>query len=619
MPKRRVRPAVAAFPAVLLAALLLRTLLVGVGADEFSLLTMAHALRDGFLPYAVHWDVRPPLAYLLGLPSAYADDAASAVAIFRMLAWLAQAAAAWVFFCLFQRTLGVASAALGALALLVAANMTGLHALAMPNHFSMALSVVAFACLVAGLRGRSLAYGFSALLAGVLPWIMVHAGLLALSLAALAVLGAAQRDAPPSRSRRPPSPPSRRSPPLRRSSVAVDGASAQDAAAGAGGDDRVGQCSRRHSRRWLLWLALAAAPSTTVVAAYYFLGPFDVFARTVFLAPFGVAEMRSGGGYVLFAWADAWRLLCASPWVVVQAALLATGAVCLPSAMRKAPQGSPLRLCAFLVLPLTAGFALMAYAKPPAPPEYWIDMAPVVGLLVAAAISKVLSWRVWSAPGVARYARLAVLRGCLTVYFGVALLLPADPWREAPQPPLPPAFCRDQAAYWVKRLGPGRTVLDVVGICGFHLLQARVALHPPFTFAPMWLRQLDQPWVGQALDGDGAGAAAAERLRQALAAESSVGLILADNRLLQEIRARGWEGAFYQHWRLAWFRQLEGRDQDEPLASLAVLVRRQQPVSAVPPKPCPAPRMQGAGDATMRGDGAVGTAAPSTSWPKCAD
>lgn len=560
-PRWRIRPAVAALPAAFFAALLLRPLFVGVGADEFSLLAMARSIRNGALPYAVHWDVRPPLAYLWGLPSAYAEDASAAVGLLRMLALLAQSVAAWIFFCLFQRTLGATAAAVGALSLLAAANMTGLHAMALPNHFVMALSVAAFACLIAGLRGRvrvaafsvggggesgqgnglglgqadsaerrskasqvggrRLAYWISALLAGTLPWLMAHAGLTALCLAALAVFGPSQY-------------------PWR--------------------------------RRWQ-WVALAAAPSAAVVAVYFFWGPFDVFVRTLFMAPLGVLDMRSASGYRLFAWADAWQLASASPWMVAQLLLLAAGAAWLPGAIRRAPRGSPLRLCAFLILPPTVGFAAMAYVKPPAPPEYWIDMAPVIGLLAAASLAKILAWRGWWAPWLARHARLGVLRPCLAAYLCAVLLSPVDPWREAPKPPLPVEYCRDVAADEIDRLAAGRTVLDTLGLCGFSLLDSDVNLHPPFTFGRMWLRQLSQPWVGQALAGDGSSAAAAERLRKALAPESSVGLILADNQLLLEVRNQDWERWFFEEWRLAWHRRLEGRDPDERLGSLAVFVR----------------------------------------------
>ena len=113
MKRLRVRPTVAAFTGAVCAALLLRSFAVGVGPDEFSLLTMAAAIRNGDLPYAAYWDVRPPLAYLWALPSAYAEDAVTAVGLLRLLAWAALAGAAWIFFCLFQRSLGVAPAALG--------------------------------------------------------------------------------------------------------------------------------------------------------------------------------------------------------------------------------------------------------------------------------------------------------------------------------------------------------------------------------------------------------------------------------------------------------------------------------------------------------------------------
>ena len=156
----------------------------------------------------------------------------------------------------------------------------------------------------------------------------------------------------------------------------------------------------------------------------------------------------------------------------------------------------------------------------------------------------------------------------------VILVLPVDPWAEAPKPPLPQPYCSDIAAYWVKRLTAQETVLDLVGICGFQLLDAKAKLHPPFTFAPLWLRQLDQPWVGQALAGDGAPAAAAARLRTALAPTSSAGLLLADNQLLREVRNRGWESWFFEEWRLVWFSRSEGREPDERLGSLAVFVRR---------------------------------------------
>ena len=543
--RQRVRPAVAAFTGAVFAAFLFRSFAVGVGPDEFSLLAMAASVRDGDLPYAAYWDVRLPLAYLWALPSAYTEGAGTAVGLLRLLAWAAQAGAAWIFFCLFQRSLGVVAAVLGALTLLAAANMTGLHAAALPSHFSMVMSVAAFACLVVGLRGRRgrgaafggdssqrpggtrrTAYFASALLAGVLPWTMAHTGLTALSLAALAMSA----------------------------------------------------CTNLGARRWrrpLCWLLVASTPSVLLVAAYFLWGPFDTFLRTAFAAPLGVLDMRSAGGArQLFSGEEAWRTLAASPWSIAQILLLGAGALWLAGAVRAAPPGSPLRLSLFLVAPLAAGFAVMAYAKPPAPPEYWIDLAPVLALLAAVAACKVLAWPGWAKWCSTRRVRPTVLRLCLAVMLAVILVLPVDPWAEVPKPPLPQPYCSDIAAYWVKRLTAQETVLDLVGVCGFQLLDAKAKLHPPFTFAPLWLRQLDQPWVGQALAGDGAPAAAAARLRTALAPTSSAGLLLADNQLLREVRNRGWESWFFEEWRLVWFSRSEGREPDERLGSLAVFVRR---------------------------------------------
>ena len=573
MKRRRVRPAVAAFTGAVFAAFLFRSFAVGVGPDEFSLLTMAAAVRNGEFPYAAHWDVRLPLAYLWALPSAYTEEAGTAVALLRLLAWAAQAGAAWIFFCLFQRSLGIAAAAIGALALLAAANMTGLHAAALPNHFSMAMSVAAFACLVAGLRRRRdqgaasggdpsqrlggegrIAYFASALLAGLLPWTMAHTGLAALSLAALAALGESRQRCGPA------------------SSEAL-----RQHGEGPGSPKERASANPRAWpwRRPLCWLLVASAPSVALVAVYFLWGPFDTFVRTAFTAPFGVLDMHSaGGGYRPFSGGETWRVIAASPWVIAQTLLLGAGAVWLAGAVRAAPQGTSLRLCLFLVAPLAAGFAVMAYAKPPAPPEYWIDLAPVLALLAAVAASRTLAWPGWAKWRVTRQVRPTVLRSCLAVCLAVILILPVDPWAEVPKPPLPKSYCSDIAAYWTKRLTAQETVLDLVGICGFHLLAAKANLHPPFTFAPLWLRQFDQPWIGQALAGDSTPAAAAARLRKALAPESSAGLILADNQLLREVRNQGWQHWFFEEWRLVWFSRLEGREPEDRLASLAVLVRR---------------------------------------------
>ena len=156
-----------------------------MGPDELSLLVMAKSIIDGAFPYEVYWDVRAPLAYFIALPSALFDDAFAALATLRLLTVFVQAGATWTFFCLFRRALGAPAALIGALVLLVSTNMADLHHLAMPNHFVMGISLAAFACLVAGIRGSRLGLFCSALLAGVLPWVMVQSGLVTLGLAAL--------------------------------------------------------------------------------------------------------------------------------------------------------------------------------------------------------------------------------------------------------------------------------------------------------------------------------------------------------------------------------------------------------------------------------------------------
>ena len=517
----RVRPAFAALPAAVLLTFAFRSFAHGVGADELSLLVMAQAIRDGTLPYETYWDVRPPLAYLWSLPSTFAGDATRAVATLRMAAWLAQVLAVWTFFCLFQRALGKAAAALGALALTVSANWTALHAMAMPNHFSMALSVLAFACAVAGRRGRGSAHYAGALIAGALPWMMVHAAPMSVALAVVAML------------------PGSAGPVM---------------------------------RRRLLWAATAALPTLAIVGTFLLGGHFDVLARTTFGAPLGVFEMRGAGGNRTFAVGDVWPIFAAAPWLVLPALAAVLGLVWLPATLRRAPPQSALRHAAFLVAPLALGFAAMAYAKPPAPPEYWIDMAPVMALLIAVAAARAGAWRGWAE--LKHPALAATLRAAAVASLAAALALPADPWRKPPQH-LPNGYCRHAVAYWLSQLGPGETVLDVNGLCGFHLLDANAKLHPPFTFPPLWLRQLNQPWVGAALDGDGAETAAARRLRAALAPTSSAALILANGELLNAVRERGWESDMHRHWRMVWFRRVAGIETGERLARLAILKRRQ--------------------------------------------
>ncbi len=520
----RVRPAVAALPAALLVSLLCRSIAHGVGADELSLLTMGQSIRAGFLPYDEYWDVRVPLAYLWALPSAYAEDATRAVVMLRWLAWLAQAGSAWIFFCLFRRTLGIGAAALGAFSLVLAANATQLHMMAMPSHFCMAMSVAAFACLVAGRRGRPVLFVCSGLLVGLVPWVMPQAALVTLALGTLAL------------------------------------------------------CSR--SSPWrdrLLWLVAAALPALATFGAYLGWGPFETFLRTVLVAPFGVLDMRSGGGgYRLFSAEELRQFFVDAPWAAFHTMVLAAGLVGLPAAVRRAPPTSALRLSPFLAAPLLLGYAVLAYAKPPAPPEYVVDMAPALGLAVAVAASKALHWRCWVMPAVVRHVRPAVLRFALVAVCAALLALPFDPWARAPKP-LPKTYCQ-AASYWLQRMTPGATVLDVIGLCGFYLLDQGAKLHPPFTFPPMWLRQLKQPWVGAALDGDGTAVAAAHRLQSALAASSSAGMILADGRLLEEIRQRGWQRELHRHWRMVWFQRVAGIKTGERFARLAILVRRRAPM-----------------------------------------
>ena len=534
--KSKVRPAFAALPLAVAATFVARQMSHGVGVDELSLLAMGQALRDGALPYTLYWDVRMPLTYLWGFVSASAD-AMRSVATLRTLAWAAHMGAAWLFFCLFQRTLGRPAAAVGAVVLLAAANATALHEVALPNHFAMAMSLVAFACLVAGLRGRPAPYLASALLAGALPWTMAQTSLLAGALAVAAVLGPSWAIGRRAEKRQ-----------------CVDGSPSAALRFG--------------------WVAVAAVPTVALLAVYGLSGQLDVFLRTV-LAPLDVLGMRGKSGYAFFSAADLEYLLRQSPWVLLDVLLLAAGAVWLFGAIRSAPDRSALRLVAYFALPTAVGFALMAYAKPPAPPEYWIELAPVVGLLAAVAVSRILAWRVWSRPWIAERARAAVLKPCLGAFLGCALVLPVDPWAkpEEDAEPVPIAYC-DAVVRALGRIGSGETVLDAVGICGFHILNAGGRLHPPFTFTPLWLRQLQFPWVGMALDGDGSRQAAVERLREALRPGSGVGVVLADGRLLGEVREQGWQRSFHKDWRGVYFRRLEGRETGEPFARLAVYVRR---------------------------------------------
>ena len=176
-------------------------------------------------------------------------------------------------------------------------------------------------------------------------------------------------------------------------------------------------------------------------------------------------------------------------------------------------------------------------------------------------------------------ARPAVLKPCLAAYLGCALVLPTDPWASPPEGALPQEYC-DGVERALEGLEPNETVLDAVGLCSFQILNAKAALHPPFTFTPMWLRQLDMPWVGITLGGDGSRTAAVERLRGALASDSPVGAVLADGRLLGTLREageadwEGWQRAFHAEWRMVWFRRVDGRETGEKFARLAIFARR---------------------------------------------
>ena len=517
---RQVRPEIASIPLIVVAVFAFRakSLTVGVSGDEFSLLAMADAVAEGGLPYAVFWDVRPPLAYLWGMLSAYVDDTVVAIKTLRLLALSAQGAAAWLFFYLFYRQLGPLAAALGAATLLASANMAELHQVALPNHFVMALSLGAFACAVEGAR-RNLRpmYLVSAVLAGLLPWMMVHAVLVALAVAVVAVCGAWSRD------------------------------------------------------RWAgPWLAVAALPSVALVGAYALWGPFDALVRTVLLAPVDFAA--EGFGKVASSLPDRDALnAVASPAMAHYVVLLLAGLAFLPGLVAKAASGSALRLSPWLVLPPMLPVVLMASFKGGAP-EYWIDAAPTAALLAAAATHRLFAMRAWAALAGFRFLP-SVLRGCAALYLVAALAALTRLGQDAAEPALPTAYC-EAAAWWMERLEPDRTVLDTSALCGYWMLDAGASLHPPFTFTDHWFRQLDTRWVGRALAGDGSETAAAERFRMAIGSTSAAGVILADGRFCDEVRQRKWQASFSREWIRVWFRSIEGYDAEDRLSKLAVFVRR---------------------------------------------
>ena len=519
---RRVRPEIAAIPLVLIATVAFRaqSLAVGVGSDEFSLVAMADAIRAGGFPYAHFWDVRPPLAYLWGLPSAYLDDTVDAVMTLRLLVLFAQGVAAWLFFCLFRWQLGSLAAALGSVALLASVNMAELHRVSLPNHFSMAMSLAAFASVVEGIRrNRRTMYLVSAVLAGLLPWMMVHAALAALAVGLLAVLGGWPKD-----------------------------------------------------RRWAWsWLAVAALPTIAVVGAYAFWGPLDALGRTVLAAP--IDFVTEGFAKASSRFPDRARANASvSPELLHYGALLVAGMVLLPGTVRRAGAGSPIRLSPYLVLPSMLSWVLIAYIKGGAP-EYWIDAAPATALLVAVAVRGAFSLKAWAAFDRFRYMRPPVLRGLVAVYLGLVLFLLTRPGEDVLEPPLPSGYC-EAAAWWIERLDGKRTVLDASALCGYTLLESNASLHPPFTFADNWLRQLDARWIGAALAGDGSEREAAERLATAIGPKSTAAIILADMRLCDEIRERRWRDPFVQEWKPVWRQNIDGYGREDRFSTLTVFVRR---------------------------------------------
>ena len=519
-PGRESRPSAraefVAFPIAILAAFLFRAESFGtsMGPDELSLLVMAKSILDGAFPYEIYWDVRAPLAYFIALPSALFNDAFAALATLRLVTVFVQAGATWTFFCLFRRALGVPATLIGALVLLVSTNMADLHHLAMPNHFVMGMSLAAFACLVAGIRGRRSCFFFSALLAGALPWVMVQSGLVALGLAALVMFA---------------------------------------------------DTSLRRTER-LTWVSIAVLPSVVIIGAFFLWGPFDTFVRTVFLAPFGVIEAAIEND---LWWVTTWKLPGSVPWA--SGLVVIVGAVWFPWAVRHAPTGSVLRYAGFLVVPAMLGFLAIALIRLLPSPEYFIEAAPAAALFAAIVASRLWHWRLWEMRWISRHVRPAWLRLIAVACLGVFMAVPSDPWakKAGVQTPLPTAYC-DSAVQWVERLSPRQTVLDLSGICGLRILDAGKAVQPPFTYASNWFRR-GVPWVGNALADDGARGAVVDPLREALAHGSDTGVVVANGLLLREVEQRGWESFFYDEWRLVWYRYVPGHDAG--FDRLAVFVR----------------------------------------------
>ena len=503
----KARAEIVGFPIAILAAFLFRAESFGtsMGPDELSLLVMAKSILDGSFPYEVYWDVRAPLAYFIALPSALFEDAFVALATLRLLTVFVHAGATWTFFCLFRRALGVPAALIGALVLLVSTNVADVHHLAMPNHFAMGMSLAAFACLVVAIRGSRPSLFFSAILAGALPWVMVQSGLVTLGLAALVMFA--------------------------------------------------DQALRRTER--MTWACVAVLPSIVIIGAFFLWGPFETFVRTVFLAPFGVIEAGLGMDW-------SWHrgtlsdLPGSVPWRIVYILNLIVGAVLFRSAARQAPSGSPIRYAPYIIVPLLAEFFVMASIRPLPSLDYFIEAAPAAALFAAIASWSLWRWRSWDR--LRSFLRMSptILPATAVACLGVTMALPFFPWenKSDTRSPLPTAYC-DSLVHWIDRLDPGRTVLDLSGICGLRILDTGKALHPPFTYAGNWFRPRTS-WIGNAISGDGSEAGAVARLREALSHRSDAGVIVANGLLLDEVEQRGWERFFCDEWRLVWYRYAPG-------------------------------------------------------------
>ena len=259
-----------------------------MGPDELSLLVMAKSIIDGAFPYEAYWGRAGPARVLHCLAIGAVRRCLHGAGLAEIADGLrasggphgcsfASSGARWA----------LLAALIGALVLLVSTNMADLHHLAMPNHFVMGMSLAAFACLIAGIRGSRLGLFFSAFLAGVLPWVMVQSGLVTLGLAALVMFA---------------------NPSLRRTER-------------------------------LTWFLIAVFPLVVIIGAFLLCGDHSTRScRTVFLAPFGVIEAGLGMDWS-WRWQTPSGLLGSVPWRIFYILTLIVGAVLFWSAARHAPLG----------------------------------------------------------------------------------------------------------------------------------------------------------------------------------------------------------------------------------------------------------------------------------------